>query len=657
MWKKAISLGLLGLGLQLSLWASLGNAYEYADTPTAAADGIHIPQKLTLLEDIPYYVIPNALLNKAEGSFSPQTVDVIEAEVNWATSPNWWKIHTAIGDRWIKTAPWQIEAPPPPTISLMAETPIYAKPSEKIEPSAALSPQNVTVVDAEKGWFKQESNDYNPKKWIKIHTTWLGDQWVHLHLDQIGSYQPIDQMAFYSNIYYNLKPHIDNQTYQYDGILSNQFLHQIGQFHSILGSYYEVGTDGGTKWALADGLHVIPETKTLTRTHPSPLYTYPSPYEVPMLVLAGDLQVFEKINKEASNDSVGEWYHVRTDQGEGWFNPTFAEPEDATIETATIQLYSAVTRLYRYPNTDISLENGQLGPQSIHPLAAWTAPNGIRWFQINSFVGQAWIQLEPREDRLVLKDRASDMQMKGDSSYQGAFYKKDGNYTYGTETIGYDMQGQPYFNSAFLASLYPFNLTGPDVEGWWTLTNATGYSFRIKAGELKARTLWKGNIAKIVTLAAPPASSDNDGSPLLSLADIRTLFGITSMVSRDNAEVLLSARQYDVAPFQLPTIANGTHAHLSGLLYETTYSYSNNSSNAISQTLQITVADRDTGEPLNTTNVAAMKLLYNLNMYTGLYDISLDQPLKPGINHLSVVFKVGERIILQRDWDVTGPAQ
>jgi hypothetical protein len=656
MWKKVAAVGLVGLGMQISLWASPGNAYEYADTPTEVADGIHIPKKVELLEDTPYYVIPNALLNKAEGSFAPQTVKVIEAEVNWATSPNWWKIHTDVGDRWIKTSPWQIEAPPPPSISLMAETPLFAKPSEKSEPTATLSPQDVLVVDAEKGWFtnRDSNSDYNPKKWIKIHTTWLGDQWVHLNLDQIGTYHDLDREVFYGSTTYNLTPHYDYQTYHTDGELKNQFLHQIGQFRAMLGSFYKVETNDGTKWALSSGELVQSNTKTITRSKPSPLYTYPNPYfGTPILVPAGDLQSMKEIHTVQTFGILEDWYYVQTDLGEGWFSPTFADPEDSVMDTATIQLNN-VTSIYRYPNTSVSLENGQLGLQTLQPLAAWTAPDGIRWYQINSFVGNGWIKLAPYSDRLTLKNRASDMQITGSTVYQGAIYTNEaGDFTYGTETIGYVKAGEPAFNAAFLAGMYHYDVTGPDIGGWWTYTNAAGYAFQIKNGETLAKTLWKGKINKLIQLAAAPTPDKSDDSPLLSLTNIRTLLGSTTVyyptVSFGSPYVQLSAHQYEIANLQLPAQANGDHVHISGLLYDSQY----NDKEAITQTLQVIVKDRDKEESLNTVHTADLKYLYNLGYTDGLYDVSLDQPLKPGMNHLTIQFKVGERILMQRVWDVT----
>lgn len=661
MWKKTIALGLVAIGLQASLGASSGNAYEYEDTPTEVADGIHIPRELTLLEDIPYYVIPNALLNKAEGSLSPQTVKVIEAENNWSGAWNWWKIHTDVGDRWIKTAPWQFDTPPPTTISLMTETPLYAKPSENSKPTAALSPQEVQVVDAEKGWFRNSSGTgevYNPKKWLKIHTTWLGDQWVHLNLDQIGNFYPADQMSYFSNVYYNLKPQFDYQTYQTDGTLSKQFAHVTGKFRTFLGTYYQIETGDGVKWTFGGGQPIIAETKIIKRTHPSALYTYPSSqYEdEPKLILTGDLPYYEKTyNEYITNYGYdGDWYHVRTPQGEGWFNPTFAEPEDAVAETATIQLNSPVTALFRYPNTGIILNHGQIGPQTLHPIAAWTDPNGVRWFQINSFVGKSWIHLEPYQDRVILKDRESDTVIQSSTSYQGAFFQNEkGFYTDGSESIGYDdKQGEPFLDTAFLSRMYHFDLTGPDIAGWWTLKNDSGYAFQIKAGDFQVRTLWDGKLTKELKLASSPDSPNDLGSPYLSLTDIRTLFGATTSVTRgynNNKVVTLSAQLYKIEDnLQLPSIAVDHHFHMSGLIYENRYL----EFNSITPALQITIKHRDLGETSPTEQGAAMKLLYDLSYNNGLYDISLDHPLQPGMNHLTISFHVGERIILQRDWDI-----
>ncbi|WP_253956899.1 hypothetical protein [Paenibacillus oleatilyticus] len=51
--------------------------------------------------------------------------------------------------------------------------------------------------------------------------------------------------------------------------------------------------------------------------------------------------------------------------------------------------------------------------------------------------------------------------------------------------------------------------------------------------------------------------------------------------------------------------------------------------------------------------VASEEMLFSLSMDRALYDLSLKKPLQPGINRLTAVYKVGERIIFEQDFDVT----
>ncbi|WP_237762787.1 hypothetical protein [Paenibacillus sp. A3] len=152
---------LLGIGLSLAS-AVHGKASEYADTPTEPADAVRIPRTLTLLQDTPYYVIPNALVNKTEGAFSPQTVEVIEAETRWAEMPNWWKIRTTFGDRWIKTEPVNIDVLPPSKITLMENTPIYTKPV----PSYSLPP---FCLPSKWRWSARRSNGFTVRSMTKTN--------------------------------------------------------------------------------------------------------------------------------------------------------------------------------------------------------------------------------------------------------------------------------------------------------------------------------------------------------------------------------------------------------------------------------------------------------------------------------------------------------
>lgn len=661
MWTKVVLIALSGAAIQITLLASAGYAYEYADTPTEPADGFFIPKKLTFVEKMPYYVIPNTLKNAPEDSFSPQTVEVIEAEVHWATSGNWWKIHTDFGDRWVKTAPWQIEVPPPATIRLMSETPIYARASEAGGPTAALSPQEVTVVDAEKSWFRQAEMDYNPKRWIKIHTTWLGDQWVHLHLDEIGALQPLDRTVYFPSVYYRSSPHMDYITYQYEGLLTKMFVHQTAKYRTLLGSSYQFDTEYGPKWSFAPSMPIISDKKTIKRKQPSPLFAYPdSTSEIVTELPPGDLNVIETTLNDDGYSIHEEWFHVKNEQAEGWYSPTYAEPDGTVDDTMTIQLRGHVTSILRYPNTRISLNNGQIGSQTLHPLAAWTAPDGTRWYKIDTFVGQGWIQLDPYQDSVILKGRENDAQIRSTMLYQGAFYQNDsGIFTFGSESIGKILNGEPHFSASFLAKQYHYDLTGPDTDGWWSLKNKDGYAFQIKVDEKTSKTFWNGALTSEVNLASSPiATSEAKLPPLLSLSDVRKLLGATTAyndkVVYGDKNVTLSSREFEIAGFNLPAAADGSGLHLTGLLYENSYL----DSGAISPDLQILVKRQDTDDnDLANIQLAKVKQLYKLGYNFPVYDVTLQFPLKPGINHLSLVFKVGERILDKKDWDVTAPPQ
>ncbi|WP_429312796.1 hypothetical protein [Paenibacillus mucilaginosus] len=59
------------------------------------------------------------------------------------------------------------------------------------------------------------------------------------------------------------------------------------------------------------------------------------------------------------------------------------------------------------------LHNGLLGPQTVQATAAWDAPSGERWFRIPTFLGDAWIELNPLHDRYLPAGREQDLQIYG----------------------------------------------------------------------------------------------------------------------------------------------------------------------------------------------------------------------------------------------------
>ncbi|MZQ83043.1 hypothetical protein GQF01_13095 [Paenibacillus sp. 5J-6] len=659
MWRKATLIA-ASAAIPFVLLTSSASASEYADTLTQPADGIYIPKTLTFLENMPYYVIPNTLKNDPEGTFAPQTVNVIEAESHWSGAYNWWKIHTDVGDRWVKTAPWQIEVPPPQTIHLMTETSLYASPSEAARPTASLSPQDVTVVGAEKNWYRPAEPNYNPMHWLKIHTTWLGDQWIHLHLDEIGIYTEMNNLAFYPGVNYQNSPFLHVITEPSDGLLTNIFVRQTGQFRSLLGSTYSFETEHGTKWAYGPGMLVQASQQTIKRTKPYALFKYPSAYsDIVSELPPGNLNVIETTVNDDGFMTHENWYHVQNDQAEGWFSPSYSEPEETSDDTESIVLHNGTTLIMRFPNSGIPLKNGQIGPQTLQPLAAWSAPDGTRWYKINSFVGEGWVQILPLEDNITLKGRENDAQIRSAVRYQGAFYHNDaGIFTFGTDTIGHLQNGEPQLSADFLAKQYQFKLTGPDANGWWSFMHTAGYGFQIKAGEQTAKTFWQGTLISEVNLAAAPApASDAKLPPLLGLAEVRQLFGASTIyndkVAFGEKHIVLSSREYEIAGFTLPAAVDGNRLLLSGLMYENTYMEAGTQS--AEMTILVKRRDAAAGDPAEAYQ-AAVKRLYGLGMNVDVFDVTLDVPLQPGSNPLSVEIKVGERIVYKKDWEVTAPA-
>ncbi|GLI09522.1 hypothetical protein YDYSG_55540 [Paenibacillus tyrfis] len=645
---------LLGIGLSLAA-AAHGNASEYADTPTEPADAVRIPRTLTLLQDTPYYVIPNALVNKAEGAFSPQTVEVIEAETRWAEVPNWWKLRTTFGDKWIKTDPGKIDVPPPPTITLMENTPIYAKANAQTEPSAVSSPQQVEVVGAEKQWFYSPKHDENELKWLKIRTSWLGDQWIRLPLKQIGSYYSHAKKKYYGFAEFSNVPLWNHaatsspspQQIQY------QLFTETGEFQSPLGSFYQVETPEGTRWTRYPGEFITEASETITRRQPAPLYPSPSPYSgKPHIAVPQTLTVFEKIEANPVRDWEGTWYHVWANEGEGWFNPKYAGPEDAKPDNTEIDLQSDKTWLYQYPDSSQLLNYGVLGPQKIRASAAWTTPNGTRWFQIPTFLGNAWINLNPTHDRLQLPGREQDMQISGEISRKGAIYKTDNTLTFGDAKVGYERDRELFFHSGVVAKMYQYTVTGPDRENGWTFAHPSGYSFRIKAGEKKAVISWKGAPRRSVILSAAPVASADKEAPNLRIDVMRALLGASTEVTPNHSEVLLHSAEYTLGAFNPPTEVKGDLLHLSALCYDARRPQPNEVGNR----LKIYVYDRSSdtlSDSFASAAVASEEMLFYLSMDQALYDLSLKKPLQPGVNRLTAVFKVGERIIFEQDFDVT----
>jgi hypothetical protein len=80
----------------------------------------------------------------------------------------------------------------PPFITLFENTPLYPVPDETVDPWASLTPQDVETVEAENDWYITPQSGDPVKRWIKIKTTWLGEMWIYLDYNRIGTVKSAD---------------------------------------------------------------------------------------------------------------------------------------------------------------------------------------------------------------------------------------------------------------------------------------------------------------------------------------------------------------------------------------------------------------------------------------------------------------------------------
>ncbi|MGO4275421.1 hypothetical protein AB4Z22_37245, partial [Paenibacillus sp. TAF58] len=163
-----------------------------------APEGLRIPDTIELLKDTPYYADPDDPKEKAEGVFAPQSVRVLKGEASWSISSGvQWQIDTMYGPRWVRPFMWDIAITKPDAIVLTEETRLYQSRNDQVEPVASLSPQEVQVVNIEDKWFVGDSRI--GKAWVQIHTTWLGDLWIHIPINKIGTVRPVLHRAHYND--------------------------------------------------------------------------------------------------------------------------------------------------------------------------------------------------------------------------------------------------------------------------------------------------------------------------------------------------------------------------------------------------------------------------------------------------------------------------
>lgn len=296
----------------------------------------------------------------------------------------------------------------PKTITLLHETKLYAAPDEASPSGAALAPQDVETVEAEGDWYNPFHGE---KKWVKIKTSWLGDQWVHIDSHEIGWLVPKDEFLDVTGD----MPLYNEPEYGYTGaVLAGQIVHAKGIFYRHLQMpTWLLDTWLGDKWFTPyNNLVIEGVTKatyeTVTLQGEASLFAAPDnqPYIPNAATIAP--QTLKAIARH------GDFYKVVASEGKtGWVSTRFSQPPVVEPMDADIPL-TEPTWLYAYPNLQ-SLQS-RLAPQTVHAKGNVQDEWGNTWLQIPTWMGHAWIL---HNDNGVLNPN----RIPGDNEYMDVFPK------------------------------------------------------------------------------------------------------------------------------------------------------------------------------------------------------------------------------------------
>lgn len=630
-WKKAV-IGTV-FGIQALMVLSMTAHAEMF--PTETPESGRVPSVITLLENTPYYDKYENSGGPPEGYLAPQDVQVITGGMPWSNKYNWWKIHTLLGDKWINVPSKNLDVAPPKAVSLLEDTPIYAHPNVNEQPTGMLSPQDVNVVGAEKQWFASDGYDDTTMKWLQIHTTWLGDQWIHLPLNRIGTVRSLDEKAYFLN-----GDGFQNLTAQVSGEFVSPF------FDSL----YRVEKDKKTQWLPSRGVKITERNETLKLETRMTLFVNPYPYGDEVAILNPQtVESFEQIDHNIywySPDNPV-WYHVRTSAGEGWINKQFSDPIDAKPTQVAIQL-NANTELMSYPTSGIWYKFAQASPQIVHPSLYWDDKQGNRWYQIDSYVGKTWFTLNLYTDRILLPGTEHAIQLSFYTQYYNNAQVSGDELLFQDRKVGYRKDGVWYVSIPFLSE--GFRYTSSESDGTSTFESKTGYAFRVKPGSDAATTFWKKAEGGSVKLIKAPERSV-DGDLYLDVADVQTLFG--SLVSENESAISFWLQAYNVVEPTIPQSIEDDTLDLSALLVDSTQLLKSDASNENRPKLVI----EDRGGTEDTAVQVGAEWVAPLRWDQALYHLKAIKQLKRGANDLRAVVKIRERILWQQDFKVTRTIQ
>jgi hypothetical protein len=659
MWNKVILAAAAALIALSGFWgwapeakadAMLGGPY--------GPEGIRIPASIELLADTPYYDSPDQPDDKPEGVFAPQTVKVIKTQAVWSVGAASWQIETMFGPRWIRPKPWEIDIAPPKRITLVEETPLYRSKSERGGPVASLSPQEVQVTGAEKQWFY--TNQPGSKAWIQVHTTWLGDLWAHIPVNKIGTVEKVQQRRAH---YTDEMASPDLGTAMSTGVSpadsSVPIVHLKGdypivaEYTTIYDRAFQVQTDNGPVWTRYGGIAVLDTAETLELTTETPLIDdiWSGSFQEIALLRGEKATAFEKVEEPLYNGrgpypiwNESAWYHVRTSKGTGWINKLYGEPASAVPVHWKVDVRDQ-RELLRYPGVSFETSTLLIRQQTVEATAAWDDPNGNKWLRVAAEGHTGWIHMEvwsAPQDRIWDEDADTALQISMTApDYVGIVPADDNGFKlYNQEKIGYTEDGKDYFEAVRLARELGFKtekLTYADA----VMFSQGDYAFVLENGFGNALIYWKGSVRRSVKLLEHPRRTD-DGW-YVNLRDLRSLLGLTGVISRDNPG--LFEKMYKVEPGKLPVVSKNGRLEIQAFLYDpTTYRESNGG--RLPVLLSIEENGDQGGEDLVSREEAVISGTdRGEDAQTLLYRLTASRPLSPGTHQVDLVLRVGERIV------------
>jgi hypothetical protein len=638
MLKKWIQLAII----VVLLWIPVRTAQAYVhDIPP---DTLRVPAVISLLKEAPFYNSPDDPANQAEGIIAPQDgIQVLSGELTWAMGGSWWKIKTWLGPKWISVNSWDMDVAPPERLNLYEDTPMYASQDESLEPSAVLSPQEVHVTGAEKKWFLPDNK--TGKSWIRIQTSWLGDQWVHLPVKRIGYIKPVDYYFYYA---YQMLLDDPNYSGPYASMagpifnsLTNQTVHVTGEFVSVYDKSYQIETDNGPKIALERGRLVERTAEKITLKSDTPFYTIPGTATSFMRILhPQSLTAFEKFVDSSM-------YHVHTELGDGWVNLEDSEPTDMTKTDITIQV-NGKHQLYRFPKQDFNISGANLEQVSVNPVAYWKDSDGFLWYQLRGEEDVVWFMLNPEKDEITNSSASLTSQLTFRNTVLDTVDVNGNVLTVKGQEVGYLKDGAPYLSLAYLTNRFQFTGIDPK-EGSSSATlfhDPVGYSFRLTQGSLEAATLWEGQEAERITLHEAPIKEHDD--MWIGAQDAEALFGVSVDWFKSGKSFYVFRDEFDVHLPQIQAPTTDTPFKMTQFLFHRLVGYYDATPVAIPQ-LEI-----------KNSSIAEQKAFVNpivklgkIDYKTELMQESVTVPLQDGVNHLTLAVKVGHRILAQLQQDFT----